>query len=81
MAGTSLYDAMYHQHFLGSLKLIPLPAVGEYVRTSVQRGTYIHTCHQASNQLYGDLIEMAKNIKAMEIKRVGYPIILLTNRQ
>ena len=43
MAGTNLYDAMYHQHFLGSLKLIPLPAVGEYVRTSALKGTNIHT--------------------------------------
>ncbi len=32
LAGTNLYDVMYHQHFLGSLKIIPLPAVGDYVR-------------------------------------------------
>ena len=38
MAGTNLYDVMYHQHFFGSHKLIPLPAVGEYVRARAHKG-------------------------------------------
>ena len=41
MAGTNLYDVMYHQHFFGSHKLIPLPAVGEYVRTRARKGGII----------------------------------------
>ena len=41
MAGTNLYDVMYHQHFLGSHKLIPLPAVGEYVRERARKGSII----------------------------------------
>ena len=39
MAGTNVYDVMYHQHFLGTFKIVPLPAVGEYVYDRILRGT------------------------------------------
>ncbi|XP_057295432.1 uncharacterized protein LOC130623904 [Hydractinia symbiolongicarpus] len=32
MAGHIIYDILYEQHFLGSHKIIPLPATGYYVR-------------------------------------------------
>ena len=38
LGGTNPYDVMYHQHFLGSHKMIPLPSVGEYVRERLEKG-------------------------------------------
>ena len=38
LAGTNMYDVMYHQHYMGSYKLIPLPAVGEYIHLRIKKG-------------------------------------------
>ncbi len=38
LAGNNLYDVMYHQHFFGSHKIVPLIGVGEYVKHRLQKG-------------------------------------------
>ncbi len=38
LAGTNLYDIMYHQHFFGSHKIVPLIGVGEYVKHRLLKG-------------------------------------------
>ena len=37
MAGSIIYDVMYQQHFLGSHKMIPVPASCEYVQHRVEK--------------------------------------------
>ncbi|XP_047133427.1 uncharacterized protein LOC101241152 [Hydra vulgaris] len=37
MAGGILYDVMYQQHYLGSHKIIPLPASCEYVQSRIKQ--------------------------------------------
>ncbi|XP_057295825.1 uncharacterized protein LOC130624266 isoform X2 [Hydractinia symbiolongicarpus] len=44
MAGHIIYDILYEQHFLGSHKIIPLPATGYYVRERLEQELQQHKC-------------------------------------
>ncbi|XP_057294323.1 uncharacterized protein LOC130622884 [Hydractinia symbiolongicarpus] len=44
MAGHIIYDILYEQHFLGSHKIIPLPATGYYVRERLEQELQQQTC-------------------------------------
>ncbi|XP_012559748.2 uncharacterized protein LOC100203850 isoform X1 [Hydra vulgaris] len=37
LAGSTFYDVMYQQHYLGSHKIIPLPASCEYVQSRIEK--------------------------------------------
>ncbi|XP_047133459.1 uncharacterized protein LOC100203540 [Hydra vulgaris] len=55
MAGGILYDVMYQQHYLGSHKIIPLPASCEYVQSRIKKDLQekkncINECKKAVNK-------------------------------
>ncbi|XP_047140265.1 uncharacterized protein LOC124815537 isoform X1 [Hydra vulgaris] len=55
MAGSIIYDVMYQQHYLGSHKIIPLPASCEYVQNQVKKDirdkkNCFNKCKKANNK-------------------------------
>ena len=53
MAGEIVYDVMYHQHFLGSHKMIPTPTTCDYVRERMRSEVKSNQCKDVPKDTKG----------------------------
>ena len=53
LAGAIIYDVAYHQHYLGSHKMIPLPSTCEYVHQRLQQEIKEGKCFNLSSKTTG----------------------------
>lgn len=71
LAGAIIYDVMYHQHFLGSHKMIPLPAACDYVQERLKTEIYKDSCPGIPRNTKGYHPTFSKPVFAVSPKRLS----------